>query len=237
LTQIQQSLKILKSDLQDINQATTNAANKKGHLNSLVISTKEVIAKIDTDDLIKEGEDSVDNPYFFFSPLQEKELCVVSAYQIESVSCTLGDRRCKWSTDIKYHDKGKRVTRQIESFFCGGIAGTLIAFVVSKVKNATRLQMTNRELLEHSLELAKVEEELKKYEANSLKKDSQIEQFAKRAQQAGAVSGKLYSDTMTLTEYMTTRPIFSMGEECPVDVLVQKYCKFMNLEAEFLVVQ
>jgi len=232
---IQQTLRILKSDIQEFNQMATNNASKKGNLTAIIASTKERIAKINTDDLIKEGEDSVDNPYFFFSPQQKKELKVLSPYYIETATCNLGEHRCFWSNELKFDSNRKIVSRTIESHFCGGIAGTIIAFVKSKIKHGKQIEMAQKEVLNLNAELARVDAQLINFESNVMKKDSQIEQFVKRAQQAGIVSGKLHSDKMPLEEYITTRPLFSMGDNA--GVLVQTYCKLMNLNYDLLDIQ
>jgi len=232
---IQQSLEILNSDLQDINRNTTVFSNRKGTLTSLLSSAKEQIAKLDTDDLVKEGEDSVDNPYFFFSPLQKRELHVTCSYFIETATSTLGDRRCIWITELKFDDRRMTVTRTVESLFCGGIAGTLVAFVKSKVKYSKQLETIQKEQMDYQKELTQVVEQLSTLETSAMKKNTQIEQFAKRAEQAGIVSGKLYSNTMALSEYITTRSLFKLGDNYPVEGLVQEYCKLMTLGAEFLI--
>lgn len=79
-------------------------------------------------------EDSVDNPYYFFQPFQEQTLTVKSPkLSIDVVQCTKGDRNCNWKAATEFGDGRLSATRTITSVFCGGIAGTITAFIKSNV--------------------------------------------------------------------------------------------------------
>jgi len=227
---ITEALRILNSDLQDINGEITGLYKQEGILNSEIQDCEREIAQIDTDALIKVAEDSVDNPFYFFQPLQEQALQVICRLPIDEVKCILGDRNCFWGNALKIEPDRKKATRMIKSYFCGGIAGTLTAYVKSKIYYVEDLTKFRENLLRKTATLSDIRAKIcsKSFDAKS--KGSEVEKFKSRAIFAGGISGRLNSNSIPLMEFLKTRDLVSKISRSPEE-LVSLYCKELGIDS------
>jgi len=92
-------------------------SSSSGYLTSEIAILDQQLKELDNDSLIKVAEDAVDNPYVFFSPIQEHVLTVKSLYPIDQVSCAKGDRNCRWKDEVTPGEGRLKASRTLISFF------------------------------------------------------------------------------------------------------------------------
>jgi len=225
---IAEALRILNSDIQGLNGEITVLYKNEGILTSEIKQCEQEIAQLDTDQLIKVSEDNTDNPYFFFKPLQQQILSVVSDFPIDEVRSILGDRNCTWANLTQMEGDRKQASRTVKSYFCGGIAGTLTAFVKSEVKNKQKITKLREIFLLKQANLSDVKLRLKTKELEASTKGSEVAKFKARATFAGEISGRLNSESMPLREYLKTRILTAKLSHSPEE-LVSLYCQALKI--------